>query len=81
MAEFLVVIARDVWEAAHRPEPDPAELRALAARVEDFAAAEPRLDPETRTNMLLKLARAVDPHTPRDNAAALRVLGLPAEEA
>ena len=81
MTELLSVITQGVWVAIHRPEPDPAELRDLATRVEAFAAGEPRLSPDTRTNLLTALARRVDPATPRDNTAALRALGLRTEEA
>src|SRR4051794_14858818 len=62
--EPLSGIARAIGQAIHRRPVDPDELRGLAVRLEAFAEAEPRLEPDSRTNLLTQLARAVDPTTP-----------------
>lgn len=48
----------------------------LAERVEAFASAHPELDPDTRTRLLTRLARTIDPGCPADSVQALAVIEL-----
>jgi hypothetical protein len=76
MSDSLSVIARATGDLIHGPAAarTPGAALALAERLEAFAAAEPRLSADTRTNLLTQLARTVDPAAPRDADAALALL-------
>lgn len=84
MPDTLTGLSREVEELVRAGERDPFAAADLAARVEEFRESLPAgtsLDEGTRTRLLVRLARTVEPRTPADAAAALAVLGVTSDDA